>query len=126
MDNSAPLHIHIIYFTHLPSVALLVKEWVVLTASANLFQVAEGSKRSHFLNITLHLSSQLLGWSTLIMSSCDDVKPRTTPNSLHLEAQFGTILLLTSRSLGMLFPTKNACMYFMYTSYNKLTRNLDI
>ena len=83
---------------------VVIDTFKVSIASISTPQLAEGFWRSHFLNMTLHRSSQLLGWSTLIMSSCGDLNPRAVPNSLHFVAQCGTTSWLMSCSLGVSFP----------------------
>jgi len=89
--------------------------WTILVASISLPQVAEGSNSIHLRNIVLHLSSQLLGWSVKMISSCDDGIPNASPSFLHFSAaaKLGTILMFVSRGLGLSSPVvRQRCGWF--------------
>jgi len=92
-DSICNIQLHVLYKPITESAALI-----------SLPHVGESSCFFHSLNITLHLSSQLLGWSVFIISSLYGDIPRASPNSLHHVAKCGTTPMLVSRASGSSSP----------------------
>ena len=92
-DSICNIQLHVLY-----------KPLTETAASFSLPHVGESSCFNQSLNITLHLSSQLLGWSLFIISSLNGNIFRASPNSLHHVAKCGTTCILMSRASGTSSP----------------------